>query len=315
MQLVRDEVVDGLPRLRLDLAQIDLAEAGRLRKVEPARAEEEMMRHEDGSRLALRVVPVLEPGVDLLAAQLGQPGAIQPLDRDVHAPPRGEEEEIGEEQADAGEQQPRQVRLPARRGEAERAAPDAVGAHENDGRFRRRLQNVGQRPAPPSTSTPRRWMRPEGQRMKFSPLFRPSMTAWTAVSACSRPDAGLHVEVRHRQAVEQFHERPQERASVHAFVDHRPRLQRGPQRGQDERRVDVAGVVRQDQHGAFQTPNLLQAVNAQPVAQGEDAPGQAPEQVAEQCHGRSLTPHIGGIDWRISSRVARQPSRSHQALT
>ncbi len=144
LQLVRDEMVDGLLRLRLDLAQIDLAQTAELRKLEPARAEEEMRPHEDGLRPSPGVVPTLEPGVDLLAPQFRQPGAIQPLHRNIHLPPGSEEEEIGEKQADAGEQQPRQVRLLAREGVAEAAAPDAGGAHEDDGRFRRPLQNVGQ---------------------------------------------------------------------------------------------------------------------------------------------------------------------------
>ena len=67
VQLVGDKPLDVLLRLRLDLAQIDLVEAARLRKIEMARAEEEVIGHEERLRLALGVVPVFEPGVDFLA--------------------------------------------------------------------------------------------------------------------------------------------------------------------------------------------------------------------------------------------------------
>ena len=46
---------------------------------------------------------------------------------------------------------------------------------------------------------------------------------------------------------------------------------------QDDR-VDERGVVGEDQQWAFDRPGLVQPVNADAVAQGEDAPGEGPHQ-------------------------------------
>lgn len=173
-------------------------------------AEEEVIAHEDRRRLALRVVPVLEPGIDFLTLQFGQLAAVQLFQSELYASSWGKEQEVGEDHAEPGKQQLCQRRLFAGRSEAEHAAPEPRGAHEHDIRLRHRSQDFGHR-----SRTADRF-----HAAALDPAGRPQDEVLALLQAVDdgidrrlrfllRLGAGVRIQVGHPQRVEQFRERPQ----------------------------------------------------------------------------------------------------------
>src|SRR5262245_10616883 len=128
------DLTHGIDRLRLDAFKVDRAGALDLLELVAARAEQEMIGSE-GRRLGpALVVPLLGPGVQLLASQGGQIGAIDATQSDLDAAARHEEDQVGKEQTGAGEEATHQRRLRTRVGPAKRRAPQTARPYQDDGR-------------------------------------------------------------------------------------------------------------------------------------------------------------------------------------
>ena len=82
-----------------------------------------------------------------------------------------------------------------------------------------------------------------------------------------------------RRRVEELGKWPQQRIAKHEVEDERSRLQHRPEASENKRRIDITRVVGQDENGMRQIAEFLQAMNAQPVAEGENAPDHGPEEV------------------------------------
>ncbi len=84
------------------------------------------------------------------------------------------------------------------------------------------------------------------------------------------------VEVRHAQGVEQDHDESEQRCLEVTLEEQRSRMQRRKQRREDDRRVDVAGVVGQDQDRPVELANFVQPVDANAIAQRKRQAGKEP---------------------------------------
>ena len=101
LELLLDDLRDGRLRLGLHLRRSNSAGGGRRRELVRPRAEEEVMR--DERRLLARrvgVVPLFEPVVDRLARRLGRCVGRERFERDGDPPPRREDEQVREPEAD-----------------------------------------------------------------------------------------------------------------------------------------------------------------------------------------------------------------------
>ena len=100
-------------------------------EVEGPRSKEHVIRHVGGRLDARRVVPGLEPRVELFAGQIRERVAAHLLDRDLNSPPRRQEDKVRQQDPDALEQTGLQVRCRAGAREAEHAAADAACADQD----------------------------------------------------------------------------------------------------------------------------------------------------------------------------------------
>ncbi len=102
-----------------------------------------------------------------------------------------------------------------------------------------------------------------------------------------RTHAG-HFEVGHFQGVDQPHQQTPSGSLKGAAINQRPHPQHRPQDTEEQERIDIARVVRQDEHGAVELLELVLSPDVQPVAPGEEQPKEGPADAAEDHHEGGL---------------------------
>src|SRR5262249_29957617 len=185
-----------------------------------------------------------------------------------------------------GPQPAEEVGVGAGVGVREAAAPDAAGADHHQVDVRDGAEDVGQRLGGAEAF----------DAVAHDHARRPEDDVAAALQAVDGLANGLlrlgvrlgvrTFEVGDADGVEQPHERAQNGAAEVALVEQRPRMEGRPQGGQDDGRVDHAGVVGQNQRLALEAADVFQAVNANPIAQGEDEFADGPDDGAQKVnHG------------------------------
>ena len=178
-----------------------------------------------------------------------------------------------------------QVRMLARIGHREDAAPDAAGADQHDIGLRAAFQQVGHGP--------------RGADFLDSPPLGPAGRIDQEALAAVQPRgdgvdhrqrlfagvAAMLVQVRHLDRVDQPHERIEQRLAIHARGDDRPHPARNADVRQHQRRIDQPRVIGHHQRRAAEVAEFLQSFHADPVAEPGQEANQHPVTSPHPLHG------------------------------
>ena len=285
LQPLFDHLVDRADRGRPDLGQIDLAGLDQHGILVLPRAEEKAEGHERRLLRPAAVVPLFQERIELVAGDAGQAAAVDPLDGHGHVPPRQEDEQCGEDPAQGPHGAAFQVRMLARVGHREDAAPHAASADQDDVGLRAAFQELGHGPRgadfldPPPLGPAGRIdqetlaaVQPRGDGVEHRQRL------FTGVAA-------LFFEVRHLNRVDQPHERIEQRLAVHARGDDRPHPARNADVRQHQRRIDQPRVIGHHQRRAAEVAEFLQSFHADPVAEPGEEADQHPVAGPDPLHG------------------------------
>ncbi len=224
------------------------------------------------------VIPVLEVPVEFRAAHAGQASVVHEFHRHGHAPPRGEQHEVRQQQSEAASETEAQTRRLVGPCIAEGASPNASGANQNHMGPRKPLKKVMRRPRRthdfhPVSLGPARWVNQEALPPLQAGDHRVDHRQGAPASV-----AAVFAQVGHLQRLDQAHERIEQGVAVHGRGDQRPHRLAEDDVAGHQGRIDVGGVVRHHQRRAGEIPKLLQTLDAHRITQAEHGPLEPPKE-------------------------------------
>ncbi len=234
------------------------------------------------------VVPLFQERIELVAGDAGQVAAIDLLDGHRHVPPRQEDKQCGENPAHGPQHAAFQVRMIARVGHREDAAPEAAGADQDDVGLRAAPEQFGHGPrgADFLDSPP---LDPAGRINQE--IIAPIQPRGDGVDHRQRLVAGLSAmpdQLRDLDRVDQPHERIEQRPAIHARRDDWPQPPGDVDVRQHQGRIDQPHVIGHHQRGAAEIAKFLQSFHADPVAKPGQEANQHPVTSPDPLHDGDL---------------------------